>query len=65
MIAIDRGSRICSTGAAKYTTRLDTRQATDTPRTSVHMSRVDVAPPAVVEAEEEKDRQLYDDHDRQ
>ena len=41
MIAIDRGSRICSTGAAKYTTRLDTRQATDTPRTSVHMSRVD------------------------
>ena len=41
MIAIERGSLICSTGAAKYTTRLETRQATDTPRTSVHMSRVD------------------------
>ncbi len=41
MIAIERGSRICSTGAAKYTTRLETRHATEAPRTSVHMSRVE------------------------
>ena len=41
MTATERGSRTWATGEKKYTVRLATTQATVTPRTADHMSRID------------------------